>query len=717
MLKNMLMFYDIETLTANTAAKPSERQPIEYIVVLEFNDSGKQARVMFPNLYEMLEYIISLKRAKSYTLIAHNGDKFDAHFLYRSIIQNYGIKPKNAFVRNAKNHEWEHTIKEEKGDFLHETRVKAKTSVRLDFRIKGVNFNTDDTAPKFQASIETMGKLLYHAGIIPKEGEKLKYDYNRYDLSYPMEYGALVEYAKQVFAGLSQHERQYVFNDTNILYTAWYNYDKIFPDFNIKKRTLSGNILDAYNTGAGTDLQLLNKFGKEHINYTDYTFQGVNLYDYIHNFYKGGLNMYNNRYIAKKVKDIVHIDFNSSYPNVMYHENFPTFLNSYGGAIDAFNPDPKYYYMIAVKNTVFNDWLKLFPSSVLKAAFVKYFSNLDDCIYLSSPHIELIEKIIGRPFNPPVESWLKWETRPFFGRDTIKYFYDEKVNGKKKGYSYGEIYVIKVQLNGIYGIPALRAHFNIFRRDESGEYENDINGFDNQQRNLVFASAVTAYAFRNLLMPLTYDMGDIDTAFIYADTDSLFLRRSYFDKVKDKLDLDHYRLGAWDIEHENVKEMVVLNHKKYAFLAPEKDKKTDIIKDAITVHAGGVTDGTFNTEMSFDEFIKTEFYDGATVPNLRHILTSDLVMALYEAPTKIEKGSKYPLTFGFEQRVGRLMMLMYATNEMAKDEELREDTIYIDTPFGTFSQSDIYAEPEPALLVDNIDLLLEKYKEAKNYVN
>lgn len=703
----MLMFYDIETLTANTGAKPSELQPIEYIVALTFRNKRKQEKLFFPNLYQMIEYLLKSKLAGKYTLIAHNSDKFDTHFLFRSLIKNYGLTPHSAYTRNTTMHDLEYSQKEFKGDYLLETRVKSKTSLRLDFRINGIKFNTDDTAPKFQASISTIGKLLYHGGIINKSDEKLHYEYDEFDTPEKFEYPNLVKYAYNVYKNLNSDHKQYVFNDVNILYTAYYHYNDIFPKFNIKKRTLSGNILDAYNTSKLSDLQLLNNFDKQKINLTNYTFENMTFYDYIHRYYKGGLNLYNNRYIAKKVKDCVHIDLNSSYPTAMYYKLFPTYLVSYGRPNETIERDPDKYYMIEVDKQEFNKWLKLFKSSVLKTAFVKYFANNYENVYLSSPHISLIEKIIGKPFNPIVTSYCEWETEPFAARDTIKQFYDDKVNGKKQGWSYGEIYVTKVKLNGIYGIPALRAYFNIFRRDEDGNYINDINGFANTQRNIVFASAVTAYAFYALLEPLTVDVARIDYNFIYADTDSLFLKRKFFDEIKQDINIDKYQLGAWDEEHSYVEQIYVLNHKKYAYFADGE----------IIAKAGGITDGTFNLNMSFDDFIATQFHDGAKFTVLRHSLTKDLVMALYNAETEIKSGVKYPTSFKFSDELNASITKFIVSNDLDSGDNIATvDALYVETPFGTFSQAEIYDDPQEIELADNIDLLVEKYKEAKEFI-
>src|SRR5699024_3220838 len=52
-------------------------------------------------------------------------------------------------------------------------------------------------------------------------------------------------------------------------------------------------------------------------------------------------------------------------------------------------------------------------------------------------------------------------------------------------YSREEIDNSKVNLNGLYGIPALRPYFNLFRKDNEGEYYNVENGHKNEYSNIV----------------------------------------------------------------------------------------------------------------------------------------------------------------------------------------------------------------------------------------
>src|SRR5690625_4933165 len=78
--------------------------------------------------------------------------------------------------------------------------------------------------------------------------------------------------------------------------------------------------------------------------------------------------------------------------------------------------------------------------------------------------------------------------------------YDIKVTNEENNnqYSREEIDNSKVYLNGLYGIPALRPYFNLFRKNEEDEYYNIENGHKNAERNIVFSIFVTSVSLWNL---------------------------------------------------------------------------------------------------------------------------------------------------------------------------------------------------------------------------
>lgn len=702
--KVLTVFFDIETLQYNTGAKkPSDRKVIDYVCTMIYDDeNGDKVMINFNSIKSMIDYLLKLNY-KKFKLVAHNGGRYDFHFLRKTLIDYYGMNIKNKYQRNSDVHELQTVKKDLKGDYMLESRVKAKTNLDLDFKINGKEFLTEDSLPKFQASIATLGKLLFHHGIIEKQDEKLVYAYTRYDRKIDFSDLKARQYADLVYNNLSPYALKYVGNDTNILYLAYKHYNILFPGFDISKRSLSQNILNAYNKNNLSNIQLLNTYRfnvkkAEKLNYSDYEFGDRNLYDYVHRFYKGGLNVYNDRYVGKIVTDLVHFDLNSSYPYVMATEKVPTFINR-GISEGEVVLDNEYYYMLEVTRKEFNNLLRQIKSSQIRKYLNKYFNNSYDCVYISTPHIELLEKFIGRPITKlNVKSGLEWNKEYFGARDILKNFYQKKTDAKKQGLSYGEIYVTKVCLNGIYGIPALRARFNLFEWN-GHEYQNAINGFKNRERNIAFASSVTAYAIRNLLSPLANNVSGIDNGFVYADTDSIFCRSTYFNTIKDRTRFDKYELGAWDIEHDQIKKMVVLNHKKYCLL--NKD-------DEIEVHCGGVPLDTFDLNMSFEQFVKTQFSDGVQMLVKKHSYTKTGTIAIYEAPTVLKQGAKYLKPDELNSRIC-YNMSMVVGNEKFTDIDDKGGVLYIETPYGSCSLNDLNPVEYETGKMD-LNVLINKYK-------
>lgn len=702
------VFFDTETLTVNRKEKPALQKPAVYVVSCEYYYK-KHECLVFPTLKGMLDHLIKLK-VKNINLIAHNGEGYDNHFLRRELIDMYAMQPQNQYIKQAVDHSGQVKVKDIKGNYMLESRVKSKTRLDLQFRINGVTFKTIDTYPIFNASVRTIGELLEYHGVIDSSEKKLDYDddYTKYDKDEDMSFSQLRNYCLKVYNQLSQHALDYVGNDSHVIYMAYRNFDKLFPNFDVTLRTLSMNIKNVYTINKLANLQIQGKYGKkffDRITYTEYNFDGINFFDYAHRYYKGGLNFYNDRYVCKPVHNLIHLDINSSYPSRMRYKNFPTYLVE---AID--DPtelvfDDKFYYFIEISKSTMNMILKNINSKVVRQMFCKYFNNPYDYVYLQTPVIDLLGKFIGKKITElPVKSYLKWESRPFGAKEVIEHYYSTKTQMKKDGCDSKEVYTIKVILNGIYGIPALRARYNLFQyNSETGDYFNKVNGFKNSERNIIFASAVTSYALQKLLTPLTFDIKGVDNAFIYADTDSLFLRKEYYNKIKDNIKTDPYKLGYWGIEHEQVDDFYILNHKKYALHAYGHNE----------VYAGGIPKKAFDKlDMPFNDFIKYQFHDGSAIKNLRNMYTKTGVITLYEAQTLMQKGSKYSQYYDKRNQIQYSATL---ANIAEKEEQNPSDsgTLYYETPVGAISPADAFPVVNSVKLSTNINRLIQRFNLVK----
>ncbi len=627
----------------------------------------------------------------------------------------------NDYVRNSVDHKLEHKHSRLSGDYMLETHVKSKTRLNLKFRLNNVSYETIDTLPKFHMSIKTLGNTLkdLHIG---RDGKNVKLDYSedytKYDKEEDMTTTELVDYCRSIYNGLNQHARDYVLNDTRVMYTGFQNYNKIFnKSYDNSKRTLSLNVLNQYKINPLAEFQLLNSYDNTKIEFTGYTFKNgsnrTNLYDYIKNYYHGGLNIYSYKYNATIVHDLVHIDINSSYPSIMRYKPMPTYLVDYSAEKQILQIDPKYYYLIEISKEAFKKlMLSHIESRMLRIALIKYLdpvTNLSDSIYLQTPHIRLIERIINKPITSlPVISYLKYETHGFGGLPVIQTNYQAKTGAKKRGASNGEVQAFKVPLNSIYGVSALRAYFPLYEYDENFNLISiaDGNGFKNTERNLVFSSSVTAYAFEKLLTPLTYDVKGVDDNFIYADTDSLFLRLSYWNKIKQHVDQDPIKLGAWDLEHKHVLKFYSLNHKKYCLYSEDKQQ--------IEVFSGGIPKKSFNLNQSFEDFLKNDFHDGSKLQTLRNCENDEGCTILYEGATVIKKGGKYRDINEFNTPESELQkaIIMEVISEKERNNPTDDDALYYETELGSIAPHEAFPYKNSVDKATTLDMrMLRRYYE------
>src|SRR5699024_610212 len=164
--------------------------------------------------------------------------------------------------------------------------------------------------------------------------------------------------------------------------------------------------------------------------------------------------------------------------------------------------------------------------------------------------------------------------------------YDIKVTNEENNnqYSREEIDNSKVNLNGLYGIPALRPYINLFRKNEEDEYYNIENGHKNAERNIVFSIFVTSGSLWNLLDPLKYiTYEEIYLNLLYCYTDSLYLKKDIEHTIKYEI-FNSYHLGKCDVEHNHLTHFYIIYHKKYCFMED----------DNIFVKAGRVPNEAFN---------------------------------------------------------------------------------------------------------------------------
>lgn len=724
-LRRLTLYWDIETLTYNKEIgqkNPSEYKNVTYSVAIGWAKGMKIETEVFPSFEAFFNAFFKYaKRRDTITpsrtqinMIAHNCNKYDNHFLLYELKQLYQPSVENLYMEQATDNnedtlQMKQAIKRSKTEnIVIEKRVKSSVNLDLTFFINKFRFNVIDNFLKTTTSIDTLGKKLKDSGFITDDELKTDFDYSAFDVYGDMTDKDAHKHALISFSKLDDEQMTYIRNDVIILGQSHLHYSELFPGFDYNKMTFSVNILHSYLNNPLTTFQLLNKVGKYpdtiKVNYTDYLFAGRNFYEYIKYFYRGGLNFYNTKYLGQTVKQsCFSIDLNSSYPYVMYKEKIPTYLYDFESfeeetevTFDIWNRD--YFSLFQMDKVTFNILvLWNVKSRVIRQMLVKYYNN-DDYVNINTNTLRLLEVQTGLTFRKlPVLNYVTFECVRFGATDIIHKNYWIKSQGKLKHklemttpYNYKildevnththskeEILLSKTILNGLYGIPALRSHFNLFRLDENKELYNIENGYKNTERNILFSTFVTSQALFNLLEPLKYLTNQQkDNAFIYCDTDSLYLKKYVKKNIPNDI-YDPIALGYWDIEHDDIKNIHVLNHKKYAYET----------SDGITVASAGIPNNAFNTHQSFQDFIKNEFHEGSTIQNIKAIYNRQGTISIYPSQTYLDVGDNYPEYFSQFLDEQREQLFQKIKSELDGTEG--DSVIYYETEIGNFSLSEI----------------------------
>lgn len=750
-LNQIRLFYDIETYQYNEKAgrvHPSDYKNCVFSVALSFEaDTNTIGYIIYNNFKELIDAILTAFKGYSSTpkiiLNAHNANKYDNHYLRHDLIYYYGLDVVNLYLRNAEKECNEKSLKiksiseaKKKAGIILEKRVKSKNNLSMVIYIDGVRIDTEDNFLKTNTSLRILGKKLNDLDLIDSGYLKTDFNYTKYNKDKDLSETASKKYARQIFNNLDKGQITYIRNDVIILVLAYKYYSVIFNGFDYSRITFTQNILDSYNDNQLTNYQLLHKVqvGKttQHVKYTDYSFDGVNLYDYLRPFYSGGLNFYNDKYLGKIINEpCFTIDLNSSYPYVMEKFKIPTFLHDYRSfekpTLINIDLNNDYYYLYRMTKQDFDDIIiKRLDSRILKQILVKYYSKMNGYININSYTIRTINNISNLNIQAiPVKSWISFKCLRFASRDKISDYYFKKQQGKldkkliykdpynmyisdkknKHKLTAQEVAMSKVNLNGIYGVPALRPYYNLFRL-ENGQYVNYRNGFNNSERNIVFSIFVTSVAFYNLLNPLSYlTAKEIDDCFIYTDTDSLYMKKKILHKLPSDL-FDPLKLGSWGFDDKNISSIYVLNHKKYCYKNSE---------GKIVVKSAGIPLNSYNKDMDFKKFIKTQFKPGTRVKNTRSILNNQGTVSIYTAYTTIELGSKYPTKAYDEKKELEKIFILYDIKKTINNLDDLGDLLYIETPYGALSFTDVYKKEQPSAK-PGLDFFKIKENHLKPYI-
>ena len=750
--KKVSLYADIETFTCNK--KEGIEHPTKYhsftysLAVAYFSDSDFPKVAVFNNFYDFFEKVKEkkIRKSLSFDFIFHNGEKFDNHFFIEEMQSYYNLPVYTEYNKNANNTANKDARKkgtidteEKKNGLVLESRVKSSNNVAVKAYVQGRYIEFIDSFKKMNTSISVLGKMLLNNNLITEEYLKTDFDYQCFDKDEDIDRESAKTYVKRCFESLNEKQLIYIRNDVIILSLGVKHYKSLFYGFDFSKMTFTQNIKEEYaNYNKLAEFQLLKTDGRfSHLKLNDYQLCKMSGFDYFRSFYKGGLNLYNDEYIGKIINRAgFSIDLNSSYPTVMYKEKLPTYLIAFNDKphianADYNNNDIMSFFTMTIENA--NKYiLSKIESKVLRNAIVKYYNSKNGLVYYNTILLRLLSKITKQEFKSlPVESGAVFECHHFGARDVIARNYFIKTQGKMKNKLACEIDTIdplniemtdepkpakynfsdemvqgaKVLLNGIYGVPALRIHFDIFKR-VGNDFENVKNGFTNKERNIVFSAGVTAFAFHNLLEPLQYlTPSEIDEYFWYADTDSLYMDKRALEKFPNSM-FHKMNLGAWDIEHENITKFYAFNHKKYC-----------LYDDGIVVRCGGVSKSLIkewieHSHDDFEFFVKCYFSDGTIVPATRSIRNEYNTISIYNTTAKLDKGFPY-----FDRYILQNEKELEKIKNKIRDELANQNSnelLYVETPFGAIGTNDVIPNQEVPEN-RNIRELIEEYKSFKRH--
>lgn len=751
--KKVSLYADIETFTCNKIEgmeHPTKYHSFTYSLAIAYfdNDSVFPKVAVFNNFYDFFEKVKEkkIRKSLSFDMIFHNGEKFDNHFFIEEMQAYYGLPVYTEHNKNANNTANKNSIKmstidteEKKHGLVLESRVKSSNNVSVKAYVHGRRVEFTDSFKKMNTSIAVLGKMLLNNNLITEEYLKTDFDYQCFDKDEDIERELVKTYVKRCFESLNEKQLIYIRNDVIILALGVKHYKTLFYGFDFSKMTFTQNIKEEYSKyNKLAEFQLLKTDGRfSHLKLNDYQICGMSGFDYFRSYYKGGLNLYNDNFIGKIInKDGFSIDLNSSYPTVMYKEKLPTYLIALNekksiGNYDYNNNDIMSFFTMSIENA--NKYiLSKIKSKVLRNAIVKYYNSKDGLVYYNTVLLRLLSKITKQDFNSlPVESSATFQCEYFGARDVIARNYFIKTQGKMKNKLACEIDTIdplniemtdepkpskynfsdemvqgsKVLLNGIYGVPALRIHFDIFKR-VGNDFENVKNGFTNKERNIVFSAGVTAFAFHNLLSPLQYlTPKEIDNYFWYADTDSLYMDKQALDKFPKSM-FHKMNLGGWDIEHDNITKFYAFNHKKYC-----------LYDNGIVVRCGGVSKSLIkewikHSHDDFDFFVKCYFSDGTIVPATRSIRNEYNTISIYNTSAKLEKGYPYFDSYMLQNEKELDKIKTRIREEIANQSS--NELLYVETPFGAIGTNDVIPNQEIPEN-HNIRELIEEYNSFKRH--
>ena len=361
---------------------------------------------------------------------------------------------------------------------------------------------------------------------------------------------------------LTEHEIDYIRNDVEIMSRAL---DYMFKT-DLKKMTIGGDALFDYK-------RMISSF-------THYfPVLPYEIDQDIRQSYRGGFTYLNDCYKGATLGAGWVLDVNSLYPSVMYNEVLPfgepLFFD---GKYEEDKLYPLYVQQIFVS---FNLKKNKIPTVQLKnnSDFIptEYISTTNgQCVtlVLTNVDLELFLEHYDIEYIKYINGWKFKGLRGLF-KDYIDKWTTVKIESKKQN-NLAMYRISKLMLNSLYGKfglnPNIRSKYPTL--DENGIV--NYRFYERETREPIYipmASFITSYA-RNKTIRTSQAIKEYSIEnygvdyYIYSDTDSIHTLFTDTEILKQFVDIDDYRLGAWKLESQFIKGKY-LRAKSYIEMSPE----------------------------------------------------------------------------------------------------------------------------------------------------
>lgn len=453
---------------------------------------------------------------ENYTLYFHNA-KFDSSFIIWYLLEN-GFE----YIKDVKDR--------------HDKSFTCLINEMGAFYSMEIYFKADKKKPNKVTIYDSLKILNFSV-------EKIAKDFNLPIRKLEIDYKA----KREVNHILTDDEIAYIKNDVEIMARAL---DILFK-MGLTKMTIASDAISFYKG--------LNKNFKLYYPILDYTVD-----ENIRRSYKGGFTYLNPLYKEKETGKGIVLDVNSLYPSVMKNEKLPIGEPLYFEG--KYKDDKLYNLYVQVISCSFKLKSNMIPTIQIKGnlSFIpnEYLeSSKGDIVTLTLTNVDL-ELFLKHyeVYDLTYHGGYKFKSIKGLFNNYIDYWSEEKIKAKKEGN--GARYLIsKLLLNALYG--KFGANPNIRTKRPYLDDDKILRFTFNEREigNTVYipvASFITSYARKKTIETSQairdYTMNKYNKDYyIYSDTDSIHMLELSEEELKQFIDIDDYKLGAWKLESRFVK--------------------------------------------------------------------------------------------------------------------------------------------------------------------